>query len=111
LQGIGIGSHRYAQYMPVARAPQFEFSKGQLVVPHPPTSRKEIQEPFGREHEIDPNLYYPKDYRPELLPEWPVAGDLVVPMDVLPPKMLNSMGGAWRKKQENLEVLKEETVK
>jgi len=95
---------------PNSRAPQFDFSTGQLVVPHPPTSRKEIQEPFVREHEIDPNLYYPKGYHPGLLPEWPVAGDLVVPIAIMPPQMLNSMGEAWRKKQENLEALKKETV-
>jgi ribonuclease BN (tRNA processing enzyme) len=96
---------------PNSRAPQFDFSKGQLIVPHPPTSRKEIQEPFVREHEIDPNLYYPKGYHPELLQEWPVAGDLVVPVEALPPKMLDSMGEAWRKKQQNLDALKKETVK
>jgi hypothetical protein len=31
---------------PNNRAPQFDFSNGQLVVPHPPTSREEIQEPY-----------------------------------------------------------------
>jgi hypothetical protein len=98
---------------PNSRAPQFDFSKGQLVVPHPPTSREKIQEPFVREHEIDPNLYYPKDYQPQLLPVWPVAGDLVVPIQALPPTMLDSMGDAWRKKQQNLDALKKEkeTVK
>ena len=83
---------------PNSRAPQFDFSNGQLVVPHPTTSRQEIQEPFVREHEIDPNLYYPKDYHPELLPVWPVSTDLVVPIHALPPAMLKSMGDAWRKK-------------
>src|SRR5208282_3019544 len=57
-----------------------------------------------------PNLYYPKGYHPQLLPEWPVTTDLVVPLTALPPKMLDSMGEAWRKKQENLEVLKKEGV-
>ena len=61
-----------------------------------------------REHQIDPNLYYPKGYHPQLLQEWPVSSDLVVPMKDLPPKMLDSMGEAWRKKQANLEVLKKE---
>jgi hypothetical protein len=96
---------------PNSRAPQFDFSKGQLVVPHPTTSRKEIQEPFVREHEIDPNLYYPTNYHPGLLPEWPVATDLVVPTNVLPANMLKSMGEAWRNKQENLEALKKEAGK
>ena len=93
---------------PNSRAPQFDFSTGQLIVPHPPTSRKEIQESFVREHEIDPNLYYPKGYHPMLLPEWPVSGDLVVPVETMPPAMLNSMGEAWRKQQANLEELKKE---
>ncbi len=96
---------------PNSRAPQFDFSSGQLIVPHPPTSRQEIQEPFVREQEIDPNLYYPKGYHPDLLQVWPVSGDLVVPVELLPPAMLNSMGDAWRKKQANLEVLKKEGVK
>ncbi|MGA3318140.1 MAG: guanitoxin biosynthesis MBL fold metallo-hydrolase GntH [Candidatus Korobacteraceae bacterium] len=95
---------------PNSRAPQFDFSKGQLVVPHPTTSRQEIQEPFVREHEIDPNLYYPKDYHPGLLPVWPVSTDLVVPIQTLPPAMLNSMGEAWRQKEANLEVLKKEAA-
>jgi ribonuclease Z len=69
---------------PNSRAPQFDFSNGQLVVPHPPTSREEIQEPFVREQQIDPKKYYPKGYRPELLEEWPVEGDLVVPVEALP---------------------------
>jgi ribonuclease Z len=95
---------------PNSRAPQFDFSKGQLVVPHPTTSRQEIQESFVREHEIDPNLYYPKGYHPELLPVWPVSGDLVAPMEDLPPAMLKSMSEAWRVKQANLEVLKKEAA-
>jgi len=64
---------------PNSRAPQFDFSNGQLVVPHPPTSREKIQEPFVREQQIDPKKYYPEGYHPELLEEWPVEGDLVVP--------------------------------
>jgi ribonuclease Z len=72
------------------------------------TSRKEIQEAFVREHEIDPNLYYPKDYHPLLLPVWPVSDDLVVPMEAMPPTMLNSMGEAWRKQQANQAELKKQ---
>jgi hypothetical protein len=49
---------------PNSRAPQFDFSNGQLVVPHPTTSRAEIQEPFVREQQIDPAKYYPKGYHP-----------------------------------------------
>ena len=39
-----------------------------------------------------------------------MAGDLVVPIQIMPPKMLESMAEAWRKKQEYLEAQKKETV-
>ena len=91
---------------PNSRAPQFDFTNGQLVVPHPPTSRAKIQEPFVREQEIDPKKYYPEGYQPELLTEWPVKDDLVVPLDQLPENLKKSMGAAWRLKQKNLEALK-----
>ena len=41
---------------------------------------------------------------------WPVSGELVVPMEAMPPAMLNSMSEAWRNKQENQEVLKKEAA-
>ena len=91
---------------PNNRAPQFDFTNGQLVVPLPPTSRAKIQEPFVREQEIDPKKYYPEGYQPELLTEWPVKDDLVVPLDQLPENLKKSMGAAWRLKQKNLEALK-----
>lgn len=93
---------------PNSRAPQFDFSNGQLVVPHPPTSREEIQEPFVRDQQIDPKKYYPKDYTPELLEEWPVKGDLVVPLDALPANLKQSMGTSWRQREENQKVLREQ---
>jgi len=43
-----------------------------LIVPHPPKSREDIQEPFVREQQIVPDKYYPEGYKPELLEEWPV---------------------------------------
>ncbi len=58
-----------------------------------------IQEPFVREQEIDPAEYYPEGYHPELLPTWPVEGDLVVPIDQMPPGMLAGMGENWRRRQ------------
>lgn len=91
---------------PNSRAPQFNFANGQLVVPHPPTSREKIQEPFVRDMEIDPKEYYPKGYMPKLLQHWPVPNDLVVPIDQLPAAMNKSMGQAWRDKQANLKKLK-----
>jgi len=84
---------------PNSRAPQFDFDSGQLVVPHPPTRREEIQEPFVRDMEIPPEEYYPADYHPELLTEWPVESDLVVPLEQMPPAMLQGMGESWRDRQ------------
>ena len=96
---------------PNSRAPQFDFTNGQLVVPHPPHAREDIQEPFVREQQIDPELYYPKGYMPHLLEDWPVKGDLVVPLDALPDNLRNSMGGAWRHKQKNQKILDEQGKK
>jgi ribonuclease BN (tRNA processing enzyme) len=92
---------------PNSRAPQFNFDNGQLVVPLPPTSREEIQEPFVREMQIDPDLYYPEGYYPELLENWPVSSDLVVPMEGLPENLKNSMGQEWRLKQKNQALIEE----
>lgn len=93
---------------PNSRAPQFDFSNGQLVVPHPPHAREDIQEPFVREQQIDPDKYYPDGYKPELLEKWPVEGDLVVPMEDLPDNLKQSMGDAWRHKQQNQQILREQ---
>lgn len=93
---------------PNSRSPQFDLAAGKLVVPLPPTSRQEIQEPFVRNQEIDPRDYYPRRYYPELLQEWPVDSDLVIPVEALPDKLKQTMGEAHRKKAENLEKLREE---
>jgi len=45
---------------------------------------------------------------PELLEEWPVGGDLVVPVEVLPENLKNSMGDRWRQKVRNNEILEEQ---
>ncbi len=84
---------------PNSRAPQQDFSDGQLVVPHPPTSRAEIQEPFVREQELPPAEYYPEGYHPELPPEWPVDGDLVIPLEMMPETLTDSMGESWRRRR------------
>ncbi len=94
---------------PNSRAPQFDFTNGQLVVPHPTTSREEIQEPFVREQQIDPEKYYPEGYMPHLLETWPVEGDLVVPMEAMPDKLRESMGGAWEHKQKNQKIIEEQS--
>ncbi len=93
---------------PNSKAPQFNFDNGQLVVPHPPTSRQEIQEPFVREQQIDPKEYYPEGYHPDLLEEWPVEGDLVVPMEDMPENLKDSMGDRWRNTKKNLEILEKQ---
>ena len=92
-----------------SRAPHFDFTNGQLVVPHPSTSRQEIQEPFVREQQIDPEKYYPKGYHPELLEDWPVEGDLVVPIEQLPETLGESMGAEWRLREKNQKVLREQS--
>ena len=84
-----------------SESPQFDFTNGQLVVPHPPTSREEIQEPFVRDNEIDPALYYPEGYMPELLPQWPVEGDLVVPLEQAPEDLVEGTGQSWRIREAN----------
>ena len=93
---------------PNSRAPQQDFTNGQLIVPLPPTDRTKIQEPFVREQQIDPKKYYPEGYMPELLEEWPVDSDLVVPVENLPEELLESMGAAWRLKQKNQKILEEQ---
>lgn len=93
---------------PNSRAPQFNFENGQLVVPLPPTSRVEIQEPFVREQQINPKKYYPKGYMPELLEEWPVDSDIVVPLENLPPVLKENMGAAWRHKNDNQKIIEEQ---
>ena len=92
---------------PNSRAPQFDFTNGQLVVPKPPTSREEIQEPFVRKQEIDPSRYYPKGYHRELLEEWPVDSDLVVPFQQLPVNLKESMSGVWSLMKKNQQAIEE----
>ena len=40
-----------------------------------------------------------------------MSGDLVVPVEVLPAKMLRSMSDAWRKREAYLDGLKKATTK
>lgn len=84
---------------PNSRSPQQDFSCGQLVVPHPPKTRAEMQEAFVRDSEIPPEEYYPEGYHPELLTEWPADDDLVVPVEQLPAKLRENMGENWRKRE------------
>ena len=81
---------------PNNRVPQFDFDSQQLIVPSPHHAREDIQEPFVRDHEIPPEKYYPEGYQPGVLDEWPVDGELVAPVDVLPEKMYQSMSENWQ---------------
>ena len=60
------------------------------------------------QQQIDPRKYYPKGYHPELLEDWPVEGDLVVPLDALPENLRQNMGHSWRQREANQEVLREQ---
>ena len=90
-----------------AESPQFNFDDQQLVIPSPLHAREDIQEPFVRDHEIPPEKYYPEGYHPELLTEWPVDGDLVVPLDAAPPEMTDGMGESWRQRRAYDEWVRE----
>ena len=93
---------------PNSKAPQFDFGNGQLVIPMPPTTRQEIQNQEIRDQQLDPDLYYPTGYKPELLEDWPADGDIVVPLDQLPENLMQSMGDRWRQKVENTRILEEQ---
>jgi ribonuclease BN (tRNA processing enzyme) len=93
---------------PNSKAPQQDFGNGQLVIPKPPTSREQIQNQEIRDRQIDPALYYPEGYRPDLLEEWPVDETLVVPVEMLPENLLESMGDRWRLKVKNNKILEEQ---
>jgi hypothetical protein len=73
-----------------------------------PHAREDIQEPFVREQQIDPQKYYPKGCHPELLEEWPVDSDLVVPYEAMPPAQKKSMSDRWRQKVKNQKILEEQ---
>jgi ribonuclease Z len=79
-----------------------------LIVPLPKNTREDIQEPFVREQQIDPKKYYPKGYHPELLEEWPVESDLVVPFEDMPPALKKSMSDRWSQKVRNQKILEEQ---
>lgn len=69
---------------------------------------EEVQEPFVREQQIDPKKYYPKGYYPELLEDWPVEGDLVIPLEKLPENLRESMGAEWRLREKNRKALEKQ---
>ena len=69
------------------------------MIPAPETTREEIQNEAIRASEVDPSEYYPEGYQPEMLTKWPVAGPFVVPIDKLPPALLNTMGENWQHRE------------
>ena len=82
---------------PNNRPPQFDLAEGKdLRVPKPRISQAEMQEQGIRDLEVDPKLYYPEEYYPVLITEWPVDRDLLVPSIKLPPKLKQRMGEAER---------------
>jgi hypothetical protein len=91
---------------PNNRSPQFDFDQGQLVIPHPTTRREEIQDQGIRDSEIPPSEYYPQDYHPDLLTQWPVDGDLMVPVDAAP-ELSQGMGENWRQRKAYEQVIRE----
>lgn len=67
--------------------PQFDMAHGGLIIPAPRYKRSDIQEQFIRDAEINPDLYYPKGYHPELLPAWPSDKPVFLPEAKVPPTM------------------------
>ena len=67
-----------------------------FVVPHPRHAHKDIQQQEIRDLEVDPKLYYPEGYHPNLLTEWPIEGDLVIRAEDIPDSMKRGMGEAAR---------------
>ena len=92
---------------PNNRAPQFDFEHGHLVVPKPPKRRENIQNEAIRESEVDPADYYPEGYQPELLMEWPVGEDIVIPLETAPPSLVDSMAENWRHKEKYRKLIEE----
>ena len=86
---------------PNTRAPQFDLRDGHdFVVPHPRQARKDIQQKEIRDLEVNPDEYYPKDFHPQLLTDWPINGDLVVPAEQMPESIKKGMGEQARVKED-----------
>ena len=84
---------------PNNRSPQQDFSSGQFVIPPSLHHREDIQDHGIRDSEIDPNDYYPEGYQPELIPRWPLDTELVIPIEDVPPQLVDTMGQNWRHRQ------------
>ena len=57
---------------PSLAPPKFDIAAmGGLIIPAPRNKRQDFQEQSIRDAEIPPDEYYPKGYKPELIPFWP----------------------------------------
>jgi hypothetical protein len=50
---------------------------------------------------VPPEDYYPEGYHPELIPDWPVDGDLAAPLEAMPEALVNSFGENWRYRESS----------
>ena len=76
---------------PSQAPPKFDIAAmGGLVIPAPRNKRQDFQEQSIRDGEIPPDDYYPKGYKPELIPFWPTSKPVFIPADKVPP-------GLWLK--------------
>ena len=73
---------------PNAAPPQFDMAQGGLILPAPKYLRSEVQSQDIRDLEINPDLYYPKGYKPDLIEDWPSPGKPVfLPESKVPEQM------------------------
>ena len=67
---------------PSMSPPKFDIAAmGGLVIPAPRNKREDFQEQSIRDAEIPPDEYYPKGYKPELIPAWPTDKPIFIPAD------------------------------
>ena len=73
---------------PNAAPPQFDMAQGALILPAPKYLRSEVQSQDIRDLEINPDLYYPKGYEPDIISDWPSPGKPVfLPESKVPEQM------------------------
>jgi hypothetical protein len=71
---------------PSMAPPKFDIAAtGGLVIPAPRNKREDFQEQSIRDAEIPPDDYYPKGYKPELIPFWPTDKPIFISADKVPP--------------------------
>jgi ribonuclease Z len=74
---------------PSISPPQFDVRPGDGLVIPPPRhhSRADIQSKAIRDAEINPDLYYPRGYHPQMLQAWPSTKPIYLPEKMVPPAM------------------------